>query len=120
MTTDRQLPQFFGRVNERGTPYIAVITAWLFGPLAYLSLGSGGASQAFSWLLNLSTVAGLIAWAVLAFSYIRFHHRRTNPQPRGHRHLRPVLLWRAVHYPCRCTAQCHRIEAIIDHPPRLV
>lgn len=73
MTTDRQLPQFFGRVNSRGTPYVAVITAWLFGPLAYLSLGSGGASQAFSWLLSLSTVAGLIAWAVLSFSYIRFH-----------------------------------------------
>lgn len=73
MTTDRQLPQIFGRVNKRGTPYVAVITAWLFGPLAYLSLGSGGASQAFSWLLSLSTVAGLIAWAVLSFSYIRFH-----------------------------------------------
>lgn len=73
MTTDRQLPQVFGRVNKQGTPYVAVVTSWLFGPLAYLSLGSGGASQAFSWLLNLSTVAGLIAWAVLSLSYIRFH-----------------------------------------------
>lgn len=73
MTTDNQLPQIFGRVNRRGTPYVAVIVAWLFGPLAYLSLGSGGASQAFDWLLSLSTVAGLIAWAVLSFSFIRFH-----------------------------------------------
>lgn len=37
MTTDRQLPQIFGRVNKKGVPYIAVIAAWLFGPLAYLS-----------------------------------------------------------------------------------
>ncbi|KAH7367998.1 lysine-specific permease [Plectosphaerella cucumerina] len=73
MTTDGQLPAIFGRTNRKGVPYVAVITSWLFGPLAYLSLGHGGAPQAFSWLLNLSTVAGLIAWATLCFSYIRFH-----------------------------------------------
>ncbi|KAJ5907027.1 Proline-specific permease [Penicillium subrubescens] len=73
MTTDHQLPQIFGRVNKNGVPYVAVIAAWLFGPLAYLSLGSGGPAQAFTWLLNLSTVAGLIAWATLSFCYIRFH-----------------------------------------------
>ncbi|KAH7126503.1 amino acid permease [Dactylonectria estremocensis] len=73
MTTDRQLPQIFGRTNKSGVPYVAVITAWLFGPLAYLSLGAGGASQAFTWLLNLSTVAGLIAWSTLCVCYIRFH-----------------------------------------------
>jgi yeast amino acid transporter len=37
MTTDNYLPQFFARVTRRGVPYVAVITAWLFGPLAYLS-----------------------------------------------------------------------------------
>ncbi|CZT19648.1 probable general amino acid permease [Ramularia collo-cygni] len=73
MTTDHQLPQFFGRTWSNGVPWVAVITSWLFGPLAYLSLGSGGAAQAFTWLLNLSTVAGLIAWATLCFAYIRFY-----------------------------------------------
>ncbi|PYH98467.1 amino acid permease [Aspergillus ellipticus CBS 707.79] len=73
MTTDHQLPQVFGRVTKNGVPYVAVIVSWLFGPLAYLSLGSGGPSQAFTWLLNLSTIAGLIAWATLSFCYIRFH-----------------------------------------------
>ncbi|KJX97683.1 hypothetical protein TI39_contig472g00003, partial [Zymoseptoria brevis] len=72
MTTDRQLPQFFGQTWNNGVPWVAVLTSWLFGPLAYLSLGTGGASQAFAWLLNLSTVAGLIAWATLCFTYIRF------------------------------------------------
>lgn len=37
MTTDHQLPQIFGRVTKKGVPYVAVIAAWLFGPLAYLS-----------------------------------------------------------------------------------
>lgn len=73
MTTDRQLPQIFGKTWSNGVPYWAVITAWLFGPLAYLSLGSGGPAQAFDWLLNLSTVAGLIAWGTLCVCYIRFH-----------------------------------------------
>lgn len=73
MTTDYQLPQAFGKTWKNGVPYIAVITAWLFGPLAYLSLGSGGPAQAFTWLLNLSTVAGLIAWSTLSFCYIRYH-----------------------------------------------
>ncbi|PYI02796.1 proline-specific permease [Aspergillus sclerotiicarbonarius CBS 121057] len=73
MTTDHQLPQVFGRVNKMGVPWVAVIASWLFGPLAYLSLGSGGPSQAFTWLLNLSTIAGLIAWATLSYCYIRFY-----------------------------------------------
>ncbi|KAL2430771.1 Proline-specific permease [Exophiala dermatitidis] len=73
MTTDRTLPQIFGRVTQKGVPYIAVCTVWLFGPLAYLSLGKGGPSQAWAWLQALSTVAGLLAWATLSFCYIRFY-----------------------------------------------
>lgn len=38
MTTDHQLPQVFGKVTKKGVPYVAVIAAWLFGPLAYLSM----------------------------------------------------------------------------------
>ena len=37
MTTDGYLPLIFGRVSRKGVPYVAVITVWLFGPLAYLS-----------------------------------------------------------------------------------
>ncbi|KAI5284629.1 hypothetical protein KEM54_001186 [Ascosphaera aggregata] len=73
LTTDRQLPQVMGKVTKKGVPYVAVIVSWLFGPLAYLSMGKGGPSQAFQWLLNLSTVAGLIAWATMCFAYIRFY-----------------------------------------------
>lgn len=38
-----------------------------------IGLGTGGSSEAFTWLLNLSTVPGLIAWATLSFCYIRFY-----------------------------------------------
>jgi amino acid transporter len=74
LAADRQMPQCFAKVNRQGVPYWAVLASFAFGPLAYLSLGSGGASQAFSWLLNLSTVAGLLAWMTLCICYIRYHH----------------------------------------------
>ncbi|KAF7909391.1 uncharacterized protein EAF01_003109 [Botrytis porri] len=74
MAVDRQAPQCFAKVNRWGVPYLAVVVSFAFGPLAYLSLGSGGAAQAFTWLLNLSTVAGLLAWMTLCICYIRYHH----------------------------------------------
>ncbi|KAI9056239.1 hypothetical protein LZ554_001167 [Drepanopeziza brunnea f. sp. 'monogermtubi'] len=74
MAVDNQMPQFFGKTNRWGVPYYAVIGSFAFGPLAYLSLGSGGATQAFTWLLTLSTLAGLLAWMTLCIAYIRYHH----------------------------------------------
>ncbi|RAL59259.1 hypothetical protein DID88_006973 [Monilinia fructigena] len=57
MAVDRQAPQVFAKCNRWGVPYWAVVVSFAFGPLAYLSLGSGGPAQAFQWLLNLSTDA---------------------------------------------------------------
>lgn len=37
MTTDGQLPKFFGKTTAQGVPWVATIVSWLFGPLAYLS-----------------------------------------------------------------------------------
>jgi amino acid transporter len=74
MAVDHQAPQIFGKTNRWGVPYYAVLASFAFGPLAYLSLGSGGAAQAFNWLLNLSTVAGLLAWMTLCICFIRYNH----------------------------------------------
>ncbi|KAI5372541.1 hypothetical protein J4E82_008737 [Alternaria postmessia] len=94
MTTDRQLPQFFGRTWSNGVPYWAVLASWAFGPLAYLSLGSGGAAQAFGWLVSLSTVAGLIAWATLCFCFIRFYAAM-----KAQGHSRDSLPWKSPFQP---------------------
>lgn len=72
MAVDRQLPQFFSKVNRWGVPYYAVITSFMFGALAYLGLGSSGTTQAFLWLVNLSTMAGLLAWMTLCICFIRY------------------------------------------------
>ena len=53
MTTDHQLPQIFGRVSKKGVPYVAVIAAWLFGPLAYLSKYTYALTEHLGFLTNL-------------------------------------------------------------------
>lgn len=76
MSLDRQAPQIFARVNKQGVPIYAVGFTSLFAFLSYLSLGSGGAALAFTWLLNLSTIAGLIAWGELNLA-VRLKKRRS-------------------------------------------
>lgn len=54
------------------TPYIAVLISSLFGAAAYLSV-QYHSLQVLLWLLNLSTVAGLVSWVVLCVAYLRMH-----------------------------------------------
>ncbi|KAK4058381.1 hypothetical protein OIO90_000539 [Microbotryomycetes sp. JL221] len=72
LSIDGQAPKVFSRVNKQGVPVYAVLATSLVGAFAYLSLGSGGAQEAFTWMLNLSTIAGLIAWATLSWAFLRF------------------------------------------------
>lgn len=85
-----QAPKIFARTTKRGLPYVSVscapvserfvveadsgqlILCSLFGGLAYMSL-SKGAAQVFNWLANLTSCAGLLTWAGICFTYIRFH-----------------------------------------------
>jgi len=99
MAIDKQLPKAFAKTNRWGVPYFAVITSWLFGPLAYLSLGTGGAAQAFSWLLNLVSIHFFLSRFMIALRthallvYFSVHRRwssrlgysliRLHPIPQG-------------------------------------
>lgn len=64
-------PKFFGLTNRHGVPYVAVVTVAAFGSLGYLACSSSG-QNAFNWLLNITAVAGLIAWGFISFTHIRF------------------------------------------------
>jgi len=71
LARDGSAPKIFIRASAKGVPYYAVIFTSLFGFLAFLNLSSG-ASTVFSWLLNISAVAGFIAWASISSSHICF------------------------------------------------
>ncbi|KAI5475317.1 hypothetical protein MNV49_001619 [Pseudohyphozyma bogoriensis] len=68
-----QAPRFLLRTSKNGNPYLCVGITACFGLLAYLSVGSGGSEAAFTWLQNMTTVAGLLCWANICWSYIGMH-----------------------------------------------
>ena len=72
LSQDGHAPKFFQRCNRFGTPYYAVGLTVLLLPLMYMSLGSS-AAIVFSWFVNITTVAGLIGWIVIAGTYLRFY-----------------------------------------------
>ncbi|TVY89408.1 Proline-specific permease [Lachnellula willkommii] len=64
-------PQIFTRCTKQGVPYMAVIAAALFSPLAYLNCASSG-SVVFTWFVNLTNTSGFISWICCCIVYIRF------------------------------------------------
>lgn len=54
-----------------GVPWVGVIFTAVFGTLSFLVLSPNG-EEAFNWLLNITSVAGMICWACISFSHIRF------------------------------------------------
>ncbi|KNG46596.1 amino-acid permease inda1 [Stemphylium lycopersici] len=71
MALNGEAPKFFGKTSKKGVPYMAVITTWAIGLLAYLNVSNTGA-QVFLWFSNISTISGFIAWIVVMITYIRF------------------------------------------------
>lgn len=64
-------PAFFQRSTNRGVPYIAVAFTAAFGLLGYMNLSDSG-GKVFDWLLNITGVAGFIAWSCINICHIRF------------------------------------------------
>ncbi|KAG7195164.1 arginine permease [Scheffersomyces spartinae] len=64
-------PKFFMITNRWGVPYYAVVCTSILGSLGYLAVSSSGLN-AFNWLLNITALAGLIAWLFISLAHIRF------------------------------------------------
>ncbi|KAI8140674.1 amino acid permease/ SLC12A domain-containing protein [Fennellomyces sp. T-0311] len=64
-------PRFFKRLNRWDVPLWCVLASCIIGCLAFLtSLFSSGV--VFTWLTNLTSVAGLVAWVSISITHIRF------------------------------------------------
>lgn len=64
-------PRILKRTSKGGVPYYGVAVTSAFGLLGFLNLSSGG-STVFSWLQNISGVAGFITWAALNGCHLAF------------------------------------------------
>ncbi|KIO18731.1 hypothetical protein M407DRAFT_155949 [Tulasnella calospora MUT 4182] len=71
LADESNAPAILKRTHEgTGVPYVAVLAASSLGGLSYLSLYKTTA-EALALLVGLSAVAGLVAWCVLCFTYLR-------------------------------------------------
>lgn len=66
----KQAPKIFLKTNKKGMPYIGVIVAAAFIPLAYMS-ASNAASSVFSWFQSITSSLLLVNWITISVNHIR-------------------------------------------------
>lgn len=66
-------PRFLRKVNSWGLPWVCVAVGIAFSFLSYMSAGAKSAGTVFGWFANMTSVAGLLTWAGIVYTYIRFH-----------------------------------------------
>ncbi|KAI1336953.1 amino acid permease/ SLC12A domain-containing protein [Xylariaceae sp. FL0016] len=71
LASEKHAPAALTRTNRFGTPYIAVGVTSAVGLLAFLNLSASG-GDVFTWLLNITGVAGFITWGCINICHLRF------------------------------------------------
>jgi len=64
-------PRVLTFTTKGGVPYVAVAFTASFGLLGFMN-ESSKAGQVFDWFLNISSVAGFIAWTCIGISHLAF------------------------------------------------
>ncbi|MBW0474402.1 hypothetical protein O181_014117 [Austropuccinia psidii MF-1] len=65
-------PAIFTRTTSWGLPWVAMIVSFLFALVAFMSCGSVGAGRVFGWLASMTSVCGILSWAGIFITYLRF------------------------------------------------
>jgi lysine-specific permease len=88
-----QTPAIFKRFNSRGVPIPALIATALIGSLVFISsfIGTG---TFFSYIVQISSLCGFIAWFGIALSHYQFR-RKFLPALGGN----SILKYQAKFYP---------------------
>ncbi|KAJ7141573.1 general amino acid permease variant 1 [Mycena filopes] len=69
----KQAPAFFLRQTQSGVPITAVLFTGAFSLLAFLNVAVRP-SKVFSWFVTLSAISGLLGWASMNLTYLRFYY----------------------------------------------
>ena len=62
LALEGQVPRIFRRCTKQGLPIYCILVTSAFGFLCYMSTGGDSAVQAFDWLYNISSIAGILTW----------------------------------------------------------
>ena len=70
----KQAPSIFQRVNRHGVPMLALILTAVIGSLVFISsyIGNG---VLFTYLVQISSLSGFIAWFGIAYSHFEFRRK---------------------------------------------
>lgn len=71
LAVDGQAPFFFRYCNKWGVPWVSVLTTAAVACFAFLNVSSSSASV-FTWLSNISTISGFLAWICVLIAFMRF------------------------------------------------
>ncbi|EOO03121.1 putative amino acid permease protein [Phaeoacremonium minimum UCRPA7] len=72
MALEGKAPAFFTKCTRNGVPLYCVLVVLALSLLSFLQV-SNNAAQVLQWFVNLVTASQLINFAVMCFTYIRFH-----------------------------------------------
>ena len=67
----KQAPHIFSKINKNGTPFVALAATSLVG-CAFFAVSFLDSGVVFTWLVNVSSLAGFTAWFTIALSHYRF------------------------------------------------
>jgi len=76
MSKNKQAPKFFSKTSKKGIPYLALIATCIIGS-AFMLTSKYQNGIVFIWLVNISSLAGFIAWFGIALSHYRFRRALT-------------------------------------------
>ncbi|KIJ51458.1 hypothetical protein M422DRAFT_224084 [Sphaerobolus stellatus SS14] len=65
-------PKIFAKTLRNGLPVVSIGFSAAFGLLAYMA-ASNSAGKVFGWFANLTSIAGLMTWFGISFTYVRFY-----------------------------------------------
>lgn len=65
-------PKIFLKTLKNGLPIVSIVFCALFSGLAYMGINSGS-GRVFGWFSNMTSVAGLVTWSGISFTYLRFY-----------------------------------------------
>lgn len=71
LARDGAAPRIFGRTTRHGVPRNALIATSLVAAFCFLT-SVVGQGKAYDWLINISGLAGFMAWLSIAWSHYRF------------------------------------------------
>ncbi|KAJ7067402.1 amino acid permease/ SLC12A domain-containing protein [Mycena amicta] len=73
LAQEGQAPRIFAKVTKNGVPVYSLAICAAFACLGFLACGKQGASDAFNWLGNITTLGSMITWLGIAVAHIRWY-----------------------------------------------